>query len=235
MYFSTAGANHKVILITSPLPGDGKTTVTANLAVTIAKSGKRVLVIDADFRRPSMSKLFGVAANGKFGLGAMIAKDVEFEDAIQHTEIPNLYFLPVCERPRHPSELLSTPEFKELLDAVREEFDFVLIDSPPLLAVTDPCVVASRADGVLLTIRIRKGVQVAAQRAMEMLQDVNANIVGVVANGWERKRGLEGATYEYGYGGYGYTGSNGNGSLRETANGSRPHATENLNHLVSRR
>ncbi len=225
LYFSTVGADHKIIQITSPLPGDGKSTVTANLAVSIAKSGKRVLVIDADFRRPAMSKMFGIRSTGKLGLGAMIAQDLKMQEAVVETEVPNLYFLPVCERPKHPSELLSTPEFKELLDRFREEFDFVLIDTPPLLAVTDPCVVATRVDGVLLVVRIRKGVQVAAKRAMEMLHDVNATVVGVVGNGWERKRGLlEGPSYEYGYGDADYhQAQNGQGGMLDgmVANGSR--------------
>ncbi len=203
LYFSTAGQNLKVIQITSPLPGDGKSTVTANLAVTIAKSGKRVLVMDADFRRPSMTKLLGKPHNCQHGLAAVIAGKADPVDSTLATDIPNLFFLPALERPLNPSELLSTPQFKNLLEMARERFDFVLIDTPPLLAVTDPCAIAARVDGVLLTLRIRKGVQAVAARAVEMLRDIEANVLGVVVNGVDEKSGFPGSVGSYGaYGRY---------------------------------
>ena len=118
------------------------------------------------------------------------------------TDVPNLFFLPALERPLNPSELLSTPQFKSLLELARERYDFVLIDTPPLLAVTDPCAVAARADGVLLTLRIRKGVQEVSERAMEMLRSVNANILGTVVNGVEENSGFQGVSGKYGSYGY---------------------------------
>ena len=201
LYFSMSGQNHKVIQITSPLPGDGKSTVTANLAVAIAKSGKRVLVMDADFRRPAMLKLLGKPKNCTYGLAAVIAGKGDPVDSAIATDIPNLFFLPAIERPLNPSELLSTPQFKNLLDMVRERFDFVLIDTPPILAVTDPCAVAARVDGVLLTLRIRKGCQAVSVRAMEMLAGVEANVLGTIVNGVDEKSGFRGV--EGGYGKYG--------------------------------
>ena len=197
LYFSTTAHNQKVIQITSPLPGDGKSTVTANLAASIAKSGKRVLVIDADFRRPTMHKLLALNEQPTHGLAAVVTGAAEPADAVYPTQLENLYFLPVVEQPRQPSELLSTPRFQQLLEAVRDKYDFVLIDTPPILAVSDPSIVAAHADGVLLTMRIRNGVQVTSQRAMEILESLEANVIGVIANGWE-------AGHSAGYGAYGY-------------------------------
>ena len=116
--------------------------------------------------------------------------------------------MPAGKRPHNPSELLSTVEFKQLLDVVRERYDFVLIDTPPILAVTDPCAVAARVDGVMLAIRMRKGVQIAAVRASEMLESIDANVLGVIVNGVDHNNlGYGKRKYGYGYGyGFGFRG-----------------------------
>jgi capsular exopolysaccharide synthesis family protein len=208
LYFSTSGQDHKVIQITSPVPGDGKSTIVANLAVAIAKSGKSVLVLDADFRRPSLSKLLGLNGKSTPGLAAVVAGKVDPIDATLDTVIDNLYFMPAGKRPHNPSELLSTLEFKGLLDVVRERYDFVLVDTPPILAVTDPCAVAARVDGVLLAIRMRKGVQMAAVRASETLESIDAKVLGVIVNGVDNSNlGYGKRKYGYGYGyGFGFRG-----------------------------
>lgn len=220
MYFSASAQNQKVIQVTSPLPGDGKSTIVANLAVTIARSGKSVLVLDADFRRPSLSSLLGIDDRNQPGLAAVVAGEANPTDATMETIIDNLYFMPAGQRPHNPSELLSTAEFKDLLRMVRERYDFVLVDTPPVLAVTDPCAVAAVVDGVLLAIRIRKGVQFAAIRASETLEDINADVLGVIVNGVDRSNlGYGRKRYGHGYGyGYGY-GYSGYGEDRALANG----------------
>ncbi len=226
MYFSTAAQNQQVIQVTSPLPGDGKSTIVANLAVTIAKSGKSVLVLDADFRRPSLSKLLGIDDRKLPGLSSVVAGKTELVDATIETVIENMYFVPAGQRPHNPSELLSTAEFKHLLEVCRDRYDFVIVDTPPVLAVTDPCAVAAVVDGVLLVIRIRKGVQFAAIRASETLDAINADVLGVIVNGVDQnnvgygsKRYRRGYGYGYGYGYSAYgepttadTSTNGNGS-----------------------
>jgi succinoglycan biosynthesis transport protein ExoP len=209
LYFSTRGEQHKVIQITSPNPGDGKTTLSVNLAACIAQSGKSVLLIDADFRRPRIHKMLGVS--NALGMSSVIQGDAELLDAIQQTEIPNLCCLPCGPRPENPAELLTSQRFDELLAILREKFDFVLVDTPPMLAVTDPGTVAPRVDGVLLTIRINKRTRAEAMRATAMLSSLGANVLGVVVNGLSgehgygyRKYGSTG-NYKYGYGyGYGY-------------------------------
>ena len=204
LYFSAAARDLKVIQVTSPLPGDGKSTLTANLAVSIANSGKRVLAIDCDFHRPMLSKLFGKSKECQFGLGAVIAGRAEASDAILATDVPNLFLLPAHEKPANPSELLTTREFEDLLASLKGSYDFVLVDTPPVLAVTDPCAVAARADGVLVTFRIRKGVQNTARRCVELLEDVGSNVLGVVVNGVDDRHGISTiSNYGYGYTGYG--------------------------------
>lgn len=205
LFFSTHGESHKVIQVTSPLPGDGKSTLSANLAVTIANSGKRVLLLDADFRRPTLHKIFGCKANDQLGLSDVVTGNTEPIDNCLLTPIENLYLMTCGKQPDNPSELLSSPEFGNLLELLRERFDFVILDTPPLLAVTDPSAVAAWVDGTILALRLRRGVRIASMRAKEMLNGVNARILGVVVNNVEKKSSFAKRSYKYSYGQpYGY-------------------------------
>ncbi len=195
--FSMRGELHKLIQVTSPDMGDGKSTLAANLAVSIAQTGKKVILIDADFRRPRVHKIFGVSGSG--GLAAVIGGEGELADAIRPTVVPNLSILPCGPHPDNPAELLSSPRFKEFLNVMREQFDYVLIDTPPLLAVTDPCVVVPHVNGVILTIRIAKNARLHASRAKEILATLGANVLGVVVNEVNRSD-----SSDYGYAGYRY-------------------------------
>jgi capsular exopolysaccharide synthesis family protein len=226
LYFSTHGEEHKVIQITSTNAGDGKTTVAANLAVSIAQSGRRTLLIDADLRKPRVHKVFSISADG--GLAAVIAGELELAEAVQESSINGLFILPCGALPSNPAELLTSQRFKELLSLIREEFDFVIIDSPPLLAVTDPCVVAPRVDGVILTISVTKDGRDHAERAREVLGTLEANILGVVVNGTDPEEGYgykqygygQGYRYGRGYGygyGYGYGEGKANGYLEDAS------------------
>jgi polysaccharide biosynthesis transport protein len=203
LYFSTRGERHKVIQITSPNMGDGKSTLAANLAVCIAQSGKTVVLVDADCRRPRLHRLFGLRA--ELGLTSVIIGECGPQEAVLPTAVPHLSVLPCGPRPTNPAELLTSPKFEELLHELRGQYDFVLVDSPPLLAVTDPCVVAARADGVLLTIRVSKNGRPAAERAKEMLAALGANVLGVVVNGIGKEAAAYGYSYRhYRYDHYGY-------------------------------
>jgi capsular exopolysaccharide synthesis family protein len=213
LYFSVNGAKHKVVQVTSPNMGDGKTTLATNLAVSIAQSGQRVVLVDADFRRPRVHKVFGVSATT--GLASVIAGDADLTDAIRPSGIDNLFLLPCGPIPGNPAELLTQPRFQELLEVLRDRFDFVLIDTPPLLLVTDPCVVAPRVDGVILTVRVARHGRPQAERANEILATLGVTLLGVVVNGVGRRGGRSGYGYgfdqykaSYGYGiGYGYADS----------------------------
>ncbi|HQR07388.1 MAG TPA: polysaccharide biosynthesis tyrosine autokinase [Gemmatales bacterium] len=202
IYFSTRGESHKVIQITSPNMGDGKTTLSSNLAVSIAQSGKQTILIDGDFRRPRLHKVFAVPSEKGFATALMGQADLR--DCIQPTVIPGLSLLPCGPIPPNPAELLTSPRFKELMDELREQYDYVLIDTPPLLVVTDPCVVAPRVDGVLMTMRVTKNGRPIAERARDILVSLGAKPLGIIVNGVSMQ-GPTGYGFGYGYGyGYGY-------------------------------
>jgi capsular exopolysaccharide synthesis family protein len=212
LHFGTRCSGQKVIQITSPSPKDGKTTITANLAVSLAQSGKTVLVVDADLRNPTQHKLFGIAP--KVGLSDVIVGDVELSDAIQGTGMKNLSLLPCGPCPPNPAELLASAAFEQFLEMAREKYDYLLLDSPPLLAVSDPSIIAPRADGVLLAIRITKNGAPAAVQARRMLAGLGAEVLGLVIDGFQKDRhyghdGYYGGKYGYGYGYYGYGYGNG--------------------------
>lgn len=207
LYFGTAGESHKVIQVTSPGPGDGKTTLAANLAIAIADSGKKVLLVDADFRRPRIGKSFGL--DGTAGLGSLFAGDVELPDLVQQTAVENLWAIPCGPRPHNPADLLTSSRFKDFIDVVREKYDFVIVDSPPVLAVTDPSAIAPRVDGILFVLRLSKHAREAALRATETISTVGGRILGLVVNGVSDRQGYGYGKYgyrRYGYGRYGYKG-----------------------------
>jgi polysaccharide biosynthesis transport protein len=198
LYFSTQGGGCHVVQVTSPNMGDGKTTLAINLAASIAQSGKRTLLIDADLRRPRLHKAFGMTNTA--GLASVIAGQAGLADTIRDTVVPGLSILPCGPLPPNPAELLTSPRFKEIIDQLRGQFDFVLIDTPPLLAVTDPSVVAPRVDGVLLTIRLSRQSGPQALRAKEVLAALDVRVLGVVVNGTSQ----HGGPGRYGTGRYDY-------------------------------
>jgi len=201
LYFSTQQqANEsQAIQVTSPLPGDGKSTLVANLGVVMAQSGKRVVIVEADLRKPRLANLFGAGITP--GIVALLGGDADPEDCIVSTEVPNLWLLPVGRRPENPSELLGSIEFRQLLDLLREKFDLVLIDSPPLLPVTDASVIAASVDGVLCLFKVRKNLSAVARIAMKKLQGVGANVIGAVVHGQFQNQHDRSGNYGY-YSGY---------------------------------
>lgn len=199
LFFSVGDQSHEVIQVTSPGPGDGKSTVISNLAVCIAQSGKRVLLIDADLRKPRQHKVFGISS--KVGLATVIADDTQLSHAIHPTAVHNLSLMPCGTIPDDPAELLTSPRFPELLSTFREQFDYVLVDTAPLLAVSDPAIVAPRVDGVLLTVRIVKNGRHQAERAKEILDGLDTKVLGVIVNGMDdsASSGYSYKNYDYSY------------------------------------
>ena len=147
LYFSARNKPLKLIQVTSPNPGDGKSTVIGNLAVAMAQSGKKVLLVDGDLRRPRIHRNFAV--DNSVGLTSLLRGEAEFLDAIRTTAVKDLWVLPCGPRPKNPADLLTLPRFKEFLDWARKHYDFVLVDSPPLLAVSDPAIIAAGMDAVV--------------------------------------------------------------------------------------
>ena len=209
LYFNTQGKQNSVIQVTSPTPGDGKSTLASNLAVSIAQSGKLVLLVDADMRRPRQHATFGITS--RVGFATVLSGQSQWRDCMfECEEIEGLTVMPCGAKPQNPAELSSSPQVKILIEEMREEFDFVIIDTPPMLAVTDPSPIAARVDGVVLCMRIKKNVRVSAERAMQMINNLGANCIGLVVNGVGAQSGY-GSQYTYGayragysYNGYGY-------------------------------
>lgn len=186
----------KIIQVTSPEPGDGKTTLISNLAVAEAQAGKRVLVIDADLRRPCVQNLFRIALGR--GLSEALSGQIPVRDLLRTSAVENLTLLTAGTPPANPAEILSSPRWQKLLSELRPDFDLILVDSPPLLAVSDPCEIARQADGLLLVVRLGKNRRPAGVRTRELIKSHNLPLIGVVANGLpEADGGDYGYYHEY--------------------------------------
>lgn len=199
--FGAFGGERSVIQITSPTAGDGKSTLSLNLSISLALSGKRTILVESDFRRPRIHKLTGI--NNKLGIVDVLRGDAELTDCIQASSVESLSILPCGSRPKNPAELLSRPEYEQLLHVLREKFDYVIIDTPPVLFVTDATVVAQRVDGVLLTTRLSRHARDSVRKALDQLRDIGATVTGIVINGVEESDGYG----SYRYSGYQYRNS----------------------------
>jgi capsular exopolysaccharide synthesis family protein len=177
LQFVDVNDDHRMILVTSAGPGEGTTTTVCNLALAMADAGKRVLMIEADFRRPRAADLFGIERTA--GLTNVLARRMDWMAAVQRWH-DSLDVLPSGPLPPNPSELLSQPTMERLLADVRARYDVVIIDSPPLGAVADASVLAPRVDGVVLVVRWGKTTTSAAEDAAEALRTVSARLLGSV-------------------------------------------------------
>ena len=181
LLLSNLGAPPKVIVVTSALPQEGKTTTSINCAVVLAQKGVRVLLIDADLRRPSIHKTLGMGPRS--GLSNVLTGSTTLEQAVTRTAVlPNLYILPAGTPPPNPAELLASPNMREVLTQLCEQYDHIVIDTPPSLSVTDAVVLSPRADAVVLVIRSGHTTKQALRRARDILAQVNAKVVGVLLN-----------------------------------------------------
>lgn len=196
--FSSYGKEIKTITITSCNPGEGKTITALNLVITMAKSGRRVLLIDADLRKPSAMKYMDYS--NKVGLTDLIGGCVELEAAVQTTDIEDFYILGCGPIPDNPTEILESSRFTDILNEVREKYDMVIIDTPPLGSVIDGAIVASRTDGALLVIRSKTIPLQNARMAKEQLEKAGAKLLGAVLNR------VSASEYKNYYGHYNYYG-----------------------------
>jgi polysaccharide biosynthesis transport protein len=190
--FMSPGRPLRTIVVTSSGPGEGKTTAAAALAETMAHSGNRVLVIDADMRRPRLHKVFSLENHS--GLFSLILGDGTPEDVVRETIIPNLFVLTCGPIPPNPAELLHTTGFGALLADVTRQFDRVIIDSPPAGVVADAVVISTQVDGTLFVLKAGHTSQDAAVRA---LVNVNARVLGAVLNDLDLEDRRYGQHYEY--------------------------------------
>jgi capsular exopolysaccharide synthesis family protein len=179
---ASAGAKgHRSLLVTSSAPGDGKSAVAVNLAAAIGRSGARVLLVDADLRRPVLHHLLD--CKQRPGLSDVLTGSCKPSGAIVATRCSGVWLLASGTGLANPSEQLGSRRFKEFLDKLSESFDWVIIDSPPIMAVTDPAVIAKMASGVLFVVNARRTRQKVAQAALDRLETAGASFAGVVLNG----------------------------------------------------
>jgi capsular exopolysaccharide synthesis family protein len=183
LLLSQPGRPPQVILVTSALPREGKTTAAANLAVTLAQLGDRTVLVDADLRKPGVGRLLNMG-NGKYaGLSSYLA-GVSTLDlvTIPHPVIPNLSAIPTGPLPPNPADLLSSDKLAEAIAELRTKFKFVVIDSPPVMAATDAVILSVQTDGVLLVVRSGDTPKEAFSRTRDLLMSVKCHILGVVLN-----------------------------------------------------
>lgn len=196
IFFSVPQDQARVIQVTSPMPGEGKSTLISNIAIAIAQSGQKVLLIDADFRRPTQYKVFDVSREK--GLSGVLSGMHALEDSLIQIDIENLSLLPSGPEVPNPAELLGNPAFKELLEKLRSRFDRILVDSPPVVPVADASILATVCDITLLVVRAEKTTRKALQQAKTNLAGVGGRVIGAIVNDVRHSKG------RYGYYGYGY-------------------------------
>lgn len=183
-------------MVTSSGPSEGKSTTVANLAVVFAQQGKKVLLIDADLRKPTVHYTFRLEHH--VGLTNVLTKQIELEGAVNRTDIENLFVLTSGPIPPNPAELVGSHAMEDLLVSVYEQFDLVLFDTPPVLAVTDAQILANQCDGTILVVHSGKTDTEAAIKAKELLLAAKGKLLGVILN----QKNQKDSQYYYYYGKY---------------------------------
>jgi len=180
IHFSSLKRDTKVVMITSSFPGEGKSTIAANLALTFAQAGNRVILVDCDLRRPSMNTIFDHSRSP--GVTEVLAGDVSLAEALHITDIENISLLSAGTIPPNPAELLCSDRMRDLLAGLRETYDIVIIDAPPVIPVTDAPLLSAFTDMVVVVIESGRIPARAAQRMKELLMSVQAPVAGFVIN-----------------------------------------------------
>ena len=198
LLFSIGNANSRVIVMTSPDAGDGKTTVATNLAIALAQIGRRVVIVDGDMRKPRLHQVFDVDAEG--GLADLLDESDSIEDRpltelVSATQLPNLFILPTNVASEGTVAKLHSTRLQALLDRLRREFDVVIVDSPPMLNLSDARVLGSRADGVVLVFRARKTTIEDALSAHDCLSQDGIKVLGTILNDWNPRKAVKYGPY----------------------------------------
>ena len=212
--FSSADGRPRTILVTSSLSGEGKTTTAVNLATSLAQTGARTVLIELDMRKPRLAEMFHLIANR--GLSRYLSGQSSLNTEIQDSGIPNLCIVPAGPHPPNPPELIGSTRMKAGLDLLVKHFEFVILDGPPLMPVTDTLVMSPRVDGVLLVVKAGETPQALVQKSSSLLRSVGARILGVLLTGAEQQGSVYG--YQSYYGG---TPPAGNPSVHERLFGRR--------------
>lgn len=193
--FSMVDKDLKTLVITSAGPGAGKSTISANLAVTFAMQGKKVLIVDADMRKPTVHKTFHLP--NRDGLTTLLTeKNVEIKNIAHQLDVEGLFVITSGVIPPNPSELLASNRMNQLMAEFEKIFDLIIFDMPPVIAVTDAQIMSSKADGTIFVVNKNGADKEMVTKSKELLEKVNANVIGVVLNRVE----LKGDNYYYYYG-----------------------------------
>lgn len=182
------GIENRVIAVTSCLPGDGKTTVSFQMAKTFVDAGYKTLLIDADMRKSVLANRLDVHGMEQ-GLSHFLSGHAGVQEVVYSTDINNLYIIPTGVFPVNPTELLGNNRFETLIAAVRNTFEYIIIDTPPIGSVVDAAVIAKYCDGSILVLAEDKASRMEARRAVEQIRTANPNILGAVLNKVEIGRG----------------------------------------------
>lgn len=203
LLFSLAAGKNNIVIVSSASPSEGKSSTCANLAITMAQTGARVILIDADLRKPTQYQIF--KCNNSKGLTTILAGFNDLDDVIKRDVEPKLDVITSGPAPPNPSELLGGERMTRLLDKLNEHYDYIFIDTPPINVVTDAMVLANKAAGVILITRQRQSTYDDLTKAVSTLEFSGANILGLVINGINEKSGRYGkykyTKYKYSYGG----------------------------------
>ena len=191
--YSSFDKEYRVIVVTSSEPGEGKSTTSGNLALSMAQGDKRVILIDCDLRKPSLHKK--IKLSYLVGLSDVIIGKADLVTAV-HKYNKNLVILTSGKIPPNPAEMLSSKAMGNLLETLKQNFDYIILDTPPVQAVTDSQILSTKADGTILVVRAERTKKDSVQNAINLLKKVNANIIGTVLNGVEASRNK----YYYYYG-----------------------------------
>ncbi|MFD1772539.1 CpsD/CapB family tyrosine-protein kinase [Paenibacillus rhizophilus] len=192
--FSSVDDKIQVIMVTSSGPEEGKSTVTANLAAAYAQADKKVVLIDADMRKPTGHRTFSLS--NRYGLSSLLSQQANLDEVIQGSEVPNLSIITSGPIPPNPAEMLASNRMSAVLQELRQRFDIILIDTPPLLAVTDAQIMATKSDGVIMVVSYGRVKRDIAVKAKANLDRVGCRVLGVVMNNVKRKAS-EGYYYYY--------------------------------------
>lgn len=202
LMFAATGRQIRRLLVTSPSPQEGKTTTAVSIAITMAQAGSRVLIVDTDMRRPRLHRTFGVSSGR--GLSNVLLGDSQVADEIKTTEVPNLFVLPCGPTPPNPAELCQSERFRALLDELAQTFDRVVLDSPPVMPVTDAAILSTLVDGTLIVARGGVTSRVLLRAVAAQIQSVGGRLLGCVVNDLSTQKRGHGYYYRYAYRGYRY-------------------------------
>ncbi len=196
--FVSVSGDYKKIAVTSSIPGEGKSNVAINLAISLAEDGSKVLVVDCDLRKPVIHKYLRISQRGK-GLTSILSGETSVEEVTKNFTDIGVSVICAGAVPPNPAEIMASKKMQEFIEKVEDKYDYIIFDTPPVSVVTDAAVLSRYVDGILLVVRQKFVTTETAKIALKNLQAVNANVIGTVLNGFDTKQVGKGNGYYYSY------------------------------------